>query len=626
VATLSANMDNAQDWIPLSQADAESLVPGFYTVDDENMEVGGAHPTLPPPSGGAGRVANGRFVKRGVAGSTKASHTSGATLTRYYPDAPGGSPEGGDGTTDGTFNVLDYGAVADGTTDDGPAISAAIAAAESSSIYSYQPTTVIVPPGDYRVETTIIVKDKVRVVGYGANLIGPITDYSYIDSATTAADPTDVAAQTGGACFTDDADDTSTLNGLAFEGLHLVSFRFGFVTLCLSWSYALWRDVFFENCNVGILAYQGAIGHRVLGTLSGGAGAGTTYIAAATCFPAGHDFASRDNFFCDGFMYENVGWGRDGSVANSDFDTWFADSILRAGTASVVISGSVTYDFTGDLLKPSGRCIYIPSRNKRNIYQPEIWKAVSENCARGVAAIANPVDGSFKNMNGESMFSGGADAILNILLTNTDTTAVLQNIDGVNTTNPGYAITVTAEPGGSSGPGVYYDLGNILGTVNGLVDNFVAVGRDALDIFIGPFDPRDFTQTGAMTAADYAFLMPFSVKRPVTRTGARTYIAAQSGNIDVGIYSAAGTRLASTGSISCPATGERTVAFTASVTLYPGILYYLAFAADNTSVATAIRHGIIATSGYVGIGSLPLPSTIAVPGNPANENFMWVLT
>jgi hypothetical protein len=243
-----------------------------------------------------------------------------------------------------------------------------------------------------------------------------------------------------------------------------------------------------------------------------------------------------------------------------------------------------------------------------------------------VALIANPVAGVFRRVSGEAMFGAGPASMLDIVLTNTGCTATFESVDGVNTTNAGYAITVTPEPGGSSGPGAFYDFGNILGTVNGLVTHFVSAGKGRLDTFVGPFDPRDFTQTGAMTAANFAFLMPFTVAMPRTVTGARTYIATQSGNICVGIYDAAGNRVASTGTLACPAAGERSVAFTAPVTLMPGVRYYLAFASSNTTVALAIRHGIIATSGYVDITALPLPSTISVPGNPAVENWMWVLT
>jgi hypothetical protein len=89
VTAINANMTNAVNWLPLSKANALRLVPGWYTLDSENIEVGGVHfarPALPSSS-----QPNGRWAKRGRAGSIAASHTSGATLTRYYPDAPGGA-------------------------------------------------------------------------------------------------------------------------------------------------------------------------------------------------------------------------------------------------------------------------------------------------------------------------------------------------------------------------------------------------------------------------------------------------------------------------------------------------------------------------------------------------------
>ena len=291
----------------------------------------------------------------------------------------------------------------------------------------------------------------------------------------------------------------------------------------------------------------------------------------------------------------------------------------------MTIAGTQTFDFTDPQLLPTGRCIFIPDRNKRNIYQPEIRKAVSENCKYGIALVGNPVDGSFKNMNGEAMLSGsGNSAIVDILLANTSTTATFENIDGVNTTNPGLAVAVYQEPGGSPGLGTFYDLGNILGTYS--TEHFVSSARSEPDIFVGPFDPRGFTQTAAMTAANFAFLMPFSVSLAHTVSGARTYIATQSGNICVGIYDSAGIRRATTFTIACPATGEQTVTFDEPMTLNPGVTYYLAMAANNTTMAMAHRNSLIYSSGYVDITALPLPATISIPGNPALENWMWVLT
>lgn len=125
MATLTANVSPSTNPLP-----ASGPVPnGFYTIDDEAIYVhghGAPKPLLDPTSD--------LNVTRGIAGTTAASHSSGATLTRYYPDAASG--EGGaiaatdtqvvfmDGTDavgsdnltwDDTGNVLGITAVENGT-------------------------------------------------------------------------------------------------------------------------------------------------------------------------------------------------------------------------------------------------------------------------------------------------------------------------------------------------------------------------------------------------------------------------------------------------------------------------------------------------------------------------------
>jgi hypothetical protein len=94
MTAINANVSADQEWLPLSEDDSLSLVSGYYTIDSENVKVeNGPHPASsvsnPIPK------YNGRRAQRGVGGSTAASHTSGATLTRYYPEAPGGTGSGG---------------------------------------------------------------------------------------------------------------------------------------------------------------------------------------------------------------------------------------------------------------------------------------------------------------------------------------------------------------------------------------------------------------------------------------------------------------------------------------------------------------------------------------------------
>lgn len=89
MATITANITSSEGVIPTS-AEMES---GHYTIDSENIYVYGTS------RGQEGRSFDRLFasVERGVGGSTAASHTSGATLTRYYPDAATSGPAGSGG-------------------------------------------------------------------------------------------------------------------------------------------------------------------------------------------------------------------------------------------------------------------------------------------------------------------------------------------------------------------------------------------------------------------------------------------------------------------------------------------------------------------------------------------------
>jgi hypothetical protein len=114
------------------------------------------------------------------------------------------------------------------------------------------------------------------------------------------------------------------------------------------------------------------------------------------------------------------------------------------------------------------------------------------------------------------------------------------------------------------------------------------------------------------------------VREGGTISAIRIRVAVQSGNICVGVYRSSGsgisaiptTRAATSGSVSCPATGDADVALTAGVTVYPGD--FLAIQADNTT-ATFARVGGGVASGPTGLmaglcyreaaAGLPLPAT-----------------
>jgi hypothetical protein len=89
VTDINDDMTSTQEWVPLSEEDALATEPGFYTIDNEYVVLAGirmAHINRGPSA--ANRPV-GRAAARGANGSTAATHSSGATLTQYYPDAPG---------------------------------------------------------------------------------------------------------------------------------------------------------------------------------------------------------------------------------------------------------------------------------------------------------------------------------------------------------------------------------------------------------------------------------------------------------------------------------------------------------------------------------------------------------
>jgi hypothetical protein len=80
-------MTATQNWLPLTATEAEALASGFYTVDSENIRVRAEVHRTKDTNPDAVTAADGRFVERAVGGTSGASHSSGATLTRYYPAA-----------------------------------------------------------------------------------------------------------------------------------------------------------------------------------------------------------------------------------------------------------------------------------------------------------------------------------------------------------------------------------------------------------------------------------------------------------------------------------------------------------------------------------------------------------
>lgn len=95
----------------------------------------------------------------------------------------------------------------------------------------------------------------------------------------------------------------------------------------------------------------------------------------------------------------------------------------------------------------------------------------------------------------------------------------------------------------------------------------------------------------------------------------------QSGNYDIGLYDAAGTRLWSKGSTASPAANTTTVETFTAVNIPKGALFYVALAADNATATfravTLVSAELTKTLGGVATtttvaAAFPLPSTITV--------------
>jgi hypothetical protein len=94
--TLAADITPEQTYLP--DPSGELVAGAHYTLDSETIRVTSDRAYERSDRGNGQLTDLGPIVARGVGGSTPAAHSSGATLTRYYPDAPGGGdgiPQGG---------------------------------------------------------------------------------------------------------------------------------------------------------------------------------------------------------------------------------------------------------------------------------------------------------------------------------------------------------------------------------------------------------------------------------------------------------------------------------------------------------------------------------------------------
>lgn len=132
-----------------------------------------------------------------------------------------------------------------------------------------------------------------------------------------------------------------------------------------------------------------------------------------------------------------------------------------------------------------------------------------------------------------------------------------------------------------------------------------------------------FTPATAAPTANLAYFTPFTVYSTITVT--KMFVengSTTSGNLDVGIYDAGGTKLVSSGTVAQTGASSTQEIDITDTTLRPG-LYYLAFAADN-GTGSYMRWGTSNTVNPRTFGVLsqasacPLPAT-ATFATPINN-------
>jgi len=120
--------------------------------------------------------------------------------------------------------------------------------------------------------------------------------------------------------------------------------------------------------------------------------------------------------------------------------------------------------------------------------------------------------------------------------------------------------------------------------------------------------------SAAYPLANLALYVPFSVSDVITAIeGWVVTGSVAGGNFDIGIYSAAGSRLTSAGSTARTASAVNNTTTMTNLTLTPGVRYYMAFSADATSnyLASTQVAGI-----YEAHGILESTTSFVLPASP----------
>jgi hypothetical protein len=160
-------------------------------------------------------------------------------------------------------------------------------------------------------------------------------------------------------------------------------------------------------------------------------------------------------------------------------------------------------------------------------------------------------------------------------------------------------------------------------TAGGLTQALIEVEGGLNNLFVGTMLPHMAEDAVAPNSNNGAFYHRFRVDDDIEVDTAFINILTSSGNIEIAIYNAAlSSKLATTGSVASPGTGERSFALTTPLSLTAGTVYY---AALWTSSATFRCTGEASTSGYYFGGGWQLHGleTSLASGLPATPSPTW---
>lgn len=110
--------------------------------------------------------------------------------------------------------------------------------------------------------------------------------------------------------------------------------------------------------------------------------------------------------------------------------------------------------------------------------------------------------------------------------------------------------------------------------------------------------------------ADLAIYVPVRISSSVIVRKLYAHITTAAGNVDLGIFDLAGTKLLSTGAVAASTSGV----FDVTDTLFHQGIYYLGITATSTSLAIAAAQTAAPFSAAVGVCTEQLSAGAALPG------------